>query len=212
MAVTVRDLGEPGREWTKKCLGSGREFSEFISQGVELGLGHTVLPWPTPALPNLPERLGATITHSATAPVPGVIESLLGVLRPLLEQGSLMVIEDDMRGPTEPNLQATEHSATVIGSNTVFHLDDADGLTTPDQLHSFIGASGSGYPLNAFLFSGISRDLVIRSLERSNYGSLAVEMDAIVNTIFDCDAFSVWFRNETYALMVEGDTAAVVPA
>lgn len=201
------DLEKSGLLWTKKCLELGREMSNYFSRFLELQSGATIVPGLDFTSPEVYNDLAVSITHASSAPMNGAPEALFGIIHPFLARGSLILVEDDLRRPTDPNLQSTAHSETIIGGEVVFHLEQDDGVMTADQLHTFLGASGSGYPLNAFVLSGISRDQVVRALAAENLDALIPSISAIVNTVFDCDSFSVWLSRETFELLVESEIA-----
>jgi len=207
MSMVKLDLGEVGLLWTRKCLSSGRAWSQYLAGALEFSSGITIVP----GIESLPlgadNDLAVSITGAREAPQPGAAEALFEIILPILRTAPLLLVEDDLRREDDPNLLSEDPASIISGSGIIFHLRDSTQLKTFDSLRTFLGASGSGYPLNAFLLSGITRDELIQQIETDEFEGVAPHVGGVINTVFDCDAFAVWLGRQAQAILREHDTA-----
>lgn len=185
-------LGKAGILWTRKSLSTGRACSQYLARTLDLVSGETVVP----GIESLPSRavddLAISIAHVFKTSLRTAAEPLFKIVWSVMAETRMLLVEDDMRRPTDPNILREDPVSLIRHDGIIFHLRDLTELTTPDRLITFLGASASGYPLNAFLVSGLSRDGLAQLLEADKFENLVPHVEVVINTIFDCDGYAAW--------------------
>lgn len=109
------------------------------------------------------------------------------------EGGSFVLVEDDLRLPNDPAVASRPDS--IIAEAIVFHARGLTEFRNGDELALFLNHSASGYPLNAFVVPAGTVD-ELKSPTHHSLSGVATGVVAIINSIFDCDAYSLWYPPE----------------
>lgn len=104
--------------------------------------------------------------------------------------GLFVVVEDDLRVPNDPAVAI--QSDAIIADGIVFHARVLTDFSNGDEMAAFLNHSASGYPLNAFAVTASSFNELKRAM-RSSLSGVATRVEAIINCIFDCDAYCLWY-------------------
>ncbi|MHB8263773.1 MAG: hypothetical protein ACYDGY_08500 [Acidimicrobiales bacterium] len=191
------NLHDMGREWVRSCLGGGMTISRAVLQSTDIGAGNVyaagvscadISEFPDTPYPVAPQY---SIAHLGILSRDASLEALFEVMRWLEEQrGSLaFVVEDDLHRPTDPTV-LTRADNIIVGESMYHHREFGD-ISTPHKLGMYLSDSSSDHPLNAFVMRDTSRDTCAQALQ-ADPAKLAQHVEAIVNSIFDCEGYSIW--------------------
>jgi len=195
VTLQLWELGELGRAWVRDSLTSGKVLSRHVlartnfEEGSTVALGVADRPQlrdVSDLAHSLGESYGASIEASAQA-----LQTLLTEMR---ADGKmrLLVVEDDLARPDDPAIISRPPGSLLIADEAVYHLQDLADLKTADDLHEFLGTSASGFPLNGFLLRSLTRGELRLAFHQRRFRTVVAHVEAIINTIFDNDAFSSW--------------------
>lgn len=197
--LQVTALGEPGRAWVRQCLDKGKSLSRSvlnrmdINSGSVLALGisgHTLesvgnIEYPLSDPPPLSRSVSA--------------ESLFVLLAklPKLEGRYLLVVEDDVASPNDPwLLRLPPEITTICSDDTVYHLRYLSDVHTGDGLGKLLSYAYSGsWLLNGFVLKAIHREEVSKALRTGHFELVVDHVEAIINSVFDNDLYSIWMPN-----------------
>ena len=141
----VRDLGRAGASWMCTSLQDGLTLSRtFLNRrGRELDHALTIVPGGIEA-----EEVAGSLERAQLLPL---AESDRHLTRILVEEGppsALLVVEDDLGRAGDPVLEQVENRVLYVGEE-VYHLFEV--VNDPTLIGTAL-CSGSGFPLNAFVF------------------------------------------------------------
>lgn len=193
-----RDLHDVGRDWVKESLSAGGPLSQRLLSTMQLRNGTMYVLGLSrdnrDEAPQLDHGIGDPSVLSLDRSATSLLELLIELDQP---EGSLgLLVENDLAKPTDPAVAV--RTDTVFVQESVYHLRYLTDLETPSDLIQYLGTSASGYPLDAFVIRGLDRDALMRAL-RKDPADLVTRVDAIVNTVFDCEGFSVWIPSGVLA-------------
>jgi hypothetical protein len=188
------DAGEPGRKWVTESLAAGRALSLGllghldVHEGAAFVLG-VMHPAAIAGRTDLEEGVGNPAVISPAASADALLELFDKMQR---QSGTLtLVVENDLARPDDPAILRRMNDAVVVATN-VYHCKDVADLRSSKDLVEYLGTSASGYPLNAFLLRDVRCDALAALIESAHYDDLAEHLEAVVNSVFDCEGYSVW--------------------
>ncbi len=216
--LRITALGEPGRAWVRQCLGGGKPLSRSVLGRMDID-GGSVLALGISG--RTPESIGnVEYPLSDPPPLPRDVsaESLFILLAELLglEGGYLLIVEDDVASPNDPWLLRLPSDATTICSDDiVYHLRYLSDVHTGDDLARFLSYAYSGaWLLNGFVLKAMHREEVSKALRTGHFELVADHVEAIINSVFDNDLYSIWVPNrilEPLLHRVEGSPFSCPP-
>ena len=180
-------------EWVRSSLEDGRSFSRAVLSAHDIDSGETLVAGMAEANLMQGADLASGIGDASVITPERSGTALLRNLRHELAKSEgvlVVVVEDDLRGPNDPAVARQPDS--IISEGIVFHGRGLMEFSNGDELAVFLNHSASGYPLNAFVVRARGFD-ELKSAMRSSLGGVAKRVEAIINCIFDCEAYCLWY-------------------
>lgn len=194
--ILATDIGELGDEWVRECLRAGRRLSRYVLAQIDLRVGSTFVlgpnrPEPITAMKDLELAYGRDLDFLNQG-----VETLLWLAAATKSKEHLssmtMIVEDDLRVPSDPAIRRAQPMSVVAEDNVVYHWLPISDLTTSVEVSDFLLSSASGYPLNGFLVGDISMERFKSLLRKRRLHPVLDALIGIVNSVFDGDAYSLW--------------------
>lgn len=107
-------------------------------------------------------------------------------------ESASIVVENDLAKPDDPAILNRPVGSVVIADDAVYHWSRLLELDSPHALMEFLDSSSSGYPLNGFVLKSVTREQLTIGFLQHKLGAIVERVDAIINSIFDDDGYSIW--------------------
>jgi hypothetical protein len=197
--LNTSNLGDVGTMRVKSCLASGRLLSRHVlarinlDAGVTLAAGFDGCDFSDSAF--LERGIASNAGSSRIASAAALLEVLHRI--DVDFNSTSVVVENDLAKPDDPAILSRPLGSVIITGDVVYHFMRLSDLELPEALKEFLGSSSSGYPLNAFFMKSTNREQIVSAFAQRRLGIIVEHVEAIVNSIFDNDGFSIWISSDT---------------